>query len=189
MTLSSVNDGFVLLRNLWEYNSILKYRYKKRKAYKVATMKHLPAPLAREYKPNLAVKMVKTTLSHFRDGLQGIGSLISDEPNDGGWTRQEPKLISTQTTPKKFKFKFGDIVYYKDSSSSIHSIMLRDKAYKVEGSDITDNYGVMVRVDNVSDSKDKWWLFEKDLDFYVNKQEVNEKRISFLPFMPSNYEG
>lgn len=109
MTLSSVNEGFVLLRNLWEYNSILKYRYKKRKAYKVATMKHLPAPLAKEYKPNLAVRILKATFSHFRDGLQGIGSLVSGESNNDGWIRFEPKLMDIQTIRQpQVDFKFWE---------------------------------------------------------------------------------
>lgn len=236
MTLSSVSEGFVLLRNLWEYNSILKYRYKKRKAYKVATMKHLSAPQAKECKPNLAVRLVKAVynsqVDFWNDVVKIAGSLVSkkQEPRTASsiirnyktkYPEQYDKLMGVQTMQQqrqllnqpqgtgglttspmfsglpmdaslrelefnkqsKCKFKVGDIVYYKDSSSIIH----RDKVYKVQGSGGTDIN--MVRVDNVSDSKDKWWLSEKDLDFYVNKQEVNEKRIRFLPLMPSNYEG
>ena len=132
MTLSSVNEGFVLLRNLWEYNSILKYRYKKRKAYKVATMKHLPAPLAREYKSNLAVRFVKATFSHFINGLQGIGSLISGETNNNdSWIRQESRTTPTQIQQVDFTFwerELGvTILYAYNSVANIYEYITLKK--------------------------------------------------------------
>lgn len=183
MALSSVSEGFVLLRNLWEYNSILKYRYKKRKAYKVATMRHLPAPQAKEYKPNLAVRVFKDIFSHFRDGLQGAGSLFSGKSPVGrkyddwyranGWTKQESHTQIPSSwnppPPKKFKFNVGDKVLLVDGS--VVEIVKRE---------ITKGRESHIRYSYKGSNGNTWNCVEDFIKcIYVDNnlnQAVNEKR-------------
>lgn len=193
VALSSVGQGFVLLRDLWEYNSILKYRYKKLKSYKVAKMKHLPAPQAKEYKPNLAVRMVKylynSQVNLWKEVFTIGGSLFKNgDSTDEGWTRQEPRQIQ-QVDFKSWERKLGVTITYEYNSlgNFYRYVELKDTLL----GEVFIERCQDVHISKVEDIIQLMYvkLAKNMADYTPPKQEVRERKLTHVRYVGGKYGG